>query len=126
MPSAYILFSNAIRPQLKEGNPDTKPRDIMRMIAEKWRAMSLDDKKEYQDEAASKKKKEVPEKIKKPITAYIFFSKDTFKTTTGTFKERTVEVASKWKALSDEEKQPYIELAEKDIQRYTEAIEKKL
>lgn len=125
MPSAYNIFGKDIRPKLTEDNPEKKPKDIMKMIADQWKSMSLEDKQKYKDEAAALKPAPAP-KIKKPICAYIFYSKDVFKTTKGKFAERTAEVAAKWKALTQEEKEPYMEMAVQDAERYKTAIGKNI
>lgn len=45
--SAFILFSQAVRPELMLENPDIKFGDVGKQLGERWRALSDDDKKPY-------------------------------------------------------------------------------
>ena len=54
---------------------------------------------------------------KQPMTSFMFFNKEHM------VKGKAVptqmkELSEKWKCLSDKQKKPYIQLAEKDNQRY--------
>jgi hypothetical protein len=44
-PSAYLLFQNEKMQQLRDENKDMPYRDILKMVAEKWKTLSEDEKK---------------------------------------------------------------------------------
>ena len=47
--SAYILFSKDIRPTIVKENPTMKSKEIVKMIAAKWKIMNENEKKKYQE-----------------------------------------------------------------------------
>lgn len=60
---------------------------------------------------------------KRPLTAYILFVKDEFQKLKSQNTDRDPaiqfkQISKKWKYLTDEEKQPYIEQNRKDKERY--------
>lgn len=72
--SGYNLFSKEERPILKKDIPDIKPKDIMGEIAKRWKALSEDQRKKWNDRAldekgkadnANKSDKKKPSKAKK-------------------------------------------------------------
>ena len=105
--SAYVLFGNEMRADIKEKNPDITPTEVMKEIGVRWKAMSAEDKKpfeekskvdkgRYKDEMAEYKakrvaageesEKEAPKKKKAkkdkdapkgPSSAYIIFGNET-------------------------------------------------
>lgn len=54
--SAYFYFMNEIRPKVKEETPDISFTDIGKVIGEKWKVISADEKARY--EAMADKDKE--------------------------------------------------------------------
>ncbi|AMD19124.1 HBR223Cp [Eremothecium sinecaudum] len=46
-PSGYILFSNELRTQIKEQNPSMSPQEIVKLLSEKWNALSNTAKAKY-------------------------------------------------------------------------------
>ena len=53
--SAYFLYSIDIRPSVKEQNPEATFGDIARLISAKFKELSDDEKKIWQDKAAEDK-----------------------------------------------------------------------
>lgn len=52
-----MFYSNCIRPELKEKNPDLKIGDLAKKIGALWQEMKDDEKKKYQDMAAADKER---------------------------------------------------------------------
>jgi len=50
-PTAYNLFKKAIREEIKTAHPRSAPSKIEKEISKKWRSLSGDEKKQYEDEA---------------------------------------------------------------------------
>jgi hypothetical protein len=44
-PSAYIIYQNAVRDEVKAANPDAAYGDILKVISEKWKQISPEEKK---------------------------------------------------------------------------------
>jgi len=59
--SAYMFYSQVNRPSFKEKNPDAKPKDLMRIIAEAWKGLDEPAKKEYNEMAAKDKERHAAE-----------------------------------------------------------------
>jgi len=55
--SAYLYFSMAMRPEVKSANPDEKFGAIAKILGEKWKELSEEDKKPYQALAAKDKER---------------------------------------------------------------------
>mmetsp|Transcript_25518 Transcript_25518/g.82220 ORF Transcript_25518/g.82220 Transcript_25518/m.82220 type:complete len:254 (-) Transcript_25518:104-865(-) len=51
-PTAYILFSNAKRDEVRAAHPDWKVPDIGRELGRMWKAASDEEQQEFKDEAA--------------------------------------------------------------------------
>eukprot|EP01088_Endostelium_zonatum_P011328 TRINITY_DN2545_c0_g1_i1.p1 TRINITY_DN2545_c0_g1~~TRINITY_DN2545_c0_g1_i1.p1 ORF type:complete len:173 (+),score=78.63 TRINITY_DN2545_c0_g1_i1:98-616(+) len=61
--SAYIFFSTAKRPDIKNQNPDAKAKDLLKLLAAEWKKMSDEEKAPYvtmadEDKERAKKEKE--------------------------------------------------------------------
>lgn len=63
--SAYMLFCNDKRAEVKEENPNIENKEIMKVLAERWKELSGEDKKEF-DEKANEEK----ERYKKAMEKY--------------------------------------------------------
>jgi hypothetical protein len=66
-PSAYILFSNARRSQLREENPDMEAKDVVKRLAELWSEASAAEKEEFQVKAAEAKAKLAAEEFEQGV-----------------------------------------------------------
>jgi hypothetical protein len=60
--SAYFLFMNVARPQVKKENPDFKIGDIAKEMGKMWGVITPAEKSKYEKEAAGAKKKWEAEK----------------------------------------------------------------
>jgi len=63
--SAYILFSQDQRNQLKESQPDLKFGEVAKVLAAKWKKVSDDERKKYEARALKDK-----QRYEKEIAAY--------------------------------------------------------
>jgi len=55
--TAYIIFSNAKRDQVKKENPDIKFGDVAKKISALWKSVSASDKAKFEKAAAEDKKR---------------------------------------------------------------------
>ena len=55
MPSAFIVFSNENRDQVKQDKPNAKFADIGRELGKRWHALSDEEKKKYSKSSNNKK-----------------------------------------------------------------------
>lgn len=53
--SAYVIFSNMKRPEVKISNPDSSPKQILTLLGKLWNELSEDDKEQYKELAAEDK-----------------------------------------------------------------------
>ena len=51
-PSCYLLFNNEVRASFREKYPDSSPGERAKLVAAKWKEMSVEEKKPYNDKAA--------------------------------------------------------------------------
>jgi len=63
-PTSYILFCNEIRQQLTADNPDKSMSDLAKLMGEKWKSLS-DEQKQYYIAESQKLKKEFQQKSPK-------------------------------------------------------------
>lgn len=45
--SSYVIYSNEIRPKVKEENPEMAGKDVMRTISEMWKGLDENLKQQY-------------------------------------------------------------------------------
>jgi len=55
--SAFILFSNEIRPSVREENPSSSVVEVAKIIGEKWKSLPESDKRKFQNKAWEEKSK---------------------------------------------------------------------
>lgn len=60
--SAFLLWSNQIRPQIRQQNPNVKITEIAKSLGEQWKTLSNDVKQKYYNEAENLKKQYLKEK----------------------------------------------------------------
>ena len=143
--TGYIFYCTENRSEVKEANPDFSATQITTELAKKWKSLSDKDKKKYEDmsqkdrvrydgemtsyeppsdsETTKKSRKKEKTGPKRPTQAYIFFCKsqrDVVKRENPDMngKNVTAELGARWKALSEDEKKPYLALVEEDKKRY--------
>lgn len=132
-PSAYMIFSNEKRAEVKEQNPGARVTVIAKRLGEMWRALSEEEKSKYKEDAknapayepkAKKPKREKKSrktralnadgtpKPKREPSSYIKFANSK----RAEVKEahpglKVTEIAKKlgemWRGLSDDEKKAY-------------------
>eukprot|EP01061_Rhynchopus_euleeides_P046339 TRINITY_DN874_c0_g1_i1.p1 TRINITY_DN874_c0_g1~~TRINITY_DN874_c0_g1_i1.p1 ORF type:complete len:228 (+),score=150.90 TRINITY_DN874_c0_g1_i1:39-686(+) len=61
--SAYFLFANSVRQEIRDENPDFKMTEVTKEAGRRWGEMDDDDKQEFKDKAAELKE-EYEEKMK--------------------------------------------------------------
>ncbi|CAJ0749263.1 9193_t:CDS:10 [Entrophospora sp. SA101] len=150
--SPYVIFLSDEYKSERTKNPELKKLgDISKVLAERWKNLSKDQKSSYearfqQGKNEYRKKYEEwqnsltledielenqhrglknkkllrdPNLPKKPVTSYIHFVKQNLNVNDGeSSTSRLSKLAEKWKSLSEEETEPYKNLAEKDKERY--------
>lgn len=55
--NAYMHFCAESREEVKKENPDAKAKDILHLLGDKWKALSEEEKKKYNDLAAKDKER---------------------------------------------------------------------
>ena len=55
--TAFMFYSTKMRPIIKKEQPDIKFTEMGKLIGEKWRELSSDDKKEFEDMANEDKER---------------------------------------------------------------------
>lgn len=144
--NVYIQFGKVMRPKLKKKFPDMKPKEIVKEIsnqwadikdtkkAEKYKQMVDEDKKRYDKEMKSYTPTpgfEKKEKVRKRATsAYQFWCKDERSKMEKKFPdlkytELRKKMGEKWKKLSEEKKEPYLEKANKEKIKFKKMSAKK-
>lgn len=140
--SAYILFGNEYRDQIKAKTPDLKNTDILKALGEMWNKLSEEEKNKYKKLAEEDKarfdremdeykgnggealrrgskskvtKKEGPKRAK---NAYMFFSSDFRVTNPGNVVEVAKAASAAWEKLTPEKRKHYDDLAAQDKERY--------
>mmetsp|Transcript_44976 Transcript_44976/g.141584 ORF Transcript_44976/g.141584 Transcript_44976/m.141584 type:complete len:278 (-) Transcript_44976:164-997(-) len=76
--SAYMLYANEVRADIVKKNPEMKMTEISKVIGDKWKVLSADGKKKFENEAAKLKSEyekekaeyeaKVPEEVRKERT----------------------------------------------------------
>lgn len=55
--STFFLFSQDERPKIKKDNPSLSVADIAKLIGERWRTISEDRKRHYEEKARQEKER---------------------------------------------------------------------
>jgi len=136
--TAYMLFSQASREQVKKDKPSLAPKEVMKELAARWSAVSKDEKKKFeklQEEDKIRYQKECQEKgfepkgrggLKKPKgakSAYNCYAAERRAEMSAAgqkldFSETNKTISSEWKDVKPEDKKKYEELAKEDKVRY--------
>jgi len=136
--SAYFYFLAHCRLEAaKTGKPTAKIAQFTKDCSEKWRALTVEtkkpfddkaaiDKARYQEEIAAYKGKTVdPNKPKRPPTAYFLFLADFRIRMAGKgveHRDLLKMAGEEWRALSDEDKKPYEKGALEQSKKYEAAM----
>lgn len=136
--SAYFYFLADCRKEAaKLGKPPTKIAEFTKESSEKWRGLSPEGKKPYEQSAAKDKKrydeemalykgKTVdPNKPKRPPTAYFLFLADfriRMKNSGVEHKELLKQAGEEWRGMGAEDKKPYEKTALEKSKEYEVAM----
>ncbi|GAB4814016.1 hypothetical protein N2152v2_001062 [Parachlorella kessleri] len=60
--TAYILYSNAVRDEVKKENPEAKMGELSKIIGEKWKGLTDEEKAPFQKKAEADKERYAKEK----------------------------------------------------------------
>eukprot|EP00954_Amorphochlora_amoebiformis_P008945 695293-Amorphochlora_amoeboformis.AAC.1 len=145
--TAYSFFAKEHRKKISNENPEAKFAEISKMLGQKWKSLSVEEKKPFgelsaEDKLRYKKEKtqydiDNPEQAqsssrkrkkggpKKAKSAFTFFSQAKRKAIQDANPDKgfgaiSKLVGEKWKQLSAEDKEEYLELASKDKVRAKE------
>ena len=136
--SAYFFFAHEMRTTLKKQFPADSLMERSKRMGQAWHALSEDAKTPFHTKAAAAKdvytrqmtewRAKQPPKIKKPSTAYNFFMKDRRAEILAanpslTQSQAMVEVGKAWKAVDENMKSKYLQLAAADKERYKREME---
>jgi len=117
--SAYIAFGQDKRGELAKSNPTLKLVDIARLLGQRWKELSAEEKQKYQQIAEKDKERAVQEKAnylakhpKKPPTPYNLFIRKEYLAMKQKQPELSVTecfklLAAKWSSLNPEQRKAY-------------------
>lgn len=142
---AYQYYCNENRPNIQCENPHATFSVINKLLCEKWYTLTDKDKQGYYDLAEEDKERYEREKkeqeklegktsnrnyIQKPRTSYLCFTTDPdvrreySEQVNGDIRQLMIILGHTWKRMSNEERQPYIDMAEEDKERYKRELDK--
>jgi hypothetical protein len=128
--SSYIIFCNQNRELLKNANPSLKTVELTKLLGQRWKALTPQEKAPYENAAAQDKlrfetesknyvappeyqrSKRTREGPKKPLTAYLIFAnanRESMKRTFPALKmtDLAKKLGERWRSLSAEERAPF-------------------
>lgn len=143
--TAYILFSNDMREQVKTSNPNMKSNEIMTELGRLWKLLPESEKakysarfeaekERYQNEMSSYvpptpvvESKKTLNTIKKPMNAYVHFCQEQRSILLSEkpemrFGELTKELADRWKLMNDTQKAPYVRRSQEQKDKYLKTV----
>ncbi|KAF7729445.1 hypothetical protein EC973_004425 [Apophysomyces ossiformis] len=127
----FFLFNKEVRHQISQENPELRPGELSKIIAQRWKELDQESKDKYV-EAAEQGKKLIDEARGRrrrnegmPPNAFILFSRDAQKDIRKEFPEYSLKdintvVTAKWRELSEEKKQEYRDTAAANRQKFAE------
>jgi HMG (high mobility group) box len=141
---AYFYYSNAALSKVKEDNKDLTHQQAIKVVANQWNNLSDAEKKPFlklekkdraryeqemkdytPSEGFTKKKAKDPNRIKKYSNAYIHFTREKRPELHDiASKDIMAEMGKLWKALSEEDRVPYVEQAKAEKEAYEKKISK--
>jgi len=137
--SAYMYFTKEKRPEVKKESPKRSFAEIGRILGERWKKLTTEEKAPYEklraedkqryDEAKGNggggrgKKRKKGGGPKRPLSAYMFFAKDqrpvvASENPGADFGELGKILGERWKSLSEEDKEQYARQNTEDKERY--------
>jgi hypothetical protein len=114
--NAYNIFCKMHFDEVKNENPEMSINELSKLMGEKWKAMSANQKKVYYDKVELGQTR-----YKKPLNSYNLFCKKNFDALKKEFPNKSIHVLSKiiaerWKKLSESEKKIYYDEADRQKQ----------
>jgi len=118
--SSYIYYSNALRPDILRENPQLKITEISKIIGEKWKQITPEEKQKFDQMATQDKQRSLREREvyvskhpKKPATGYALFVKNNASALREQHKglkqsEIFKLLSTKWKELPIRDKTSYL------------------
>jgi len=143
--TAFMYFAKANRAKVKEANPEADFGTLGRLVGEAWRKLNDEQKIPYQEQSKADKERYAHEietvdpallnkatrkkvkanfgQPKRPLSSYMFFSRDhraivQKENPEAKFAQVGKILGAKWKSMSPEDKKPYIEMNAVDKIRY--------
>lgn len=145
--SSFMYYSQSVRDEVKKAHPEATFGQIGKEIGKKWHKLTDAEKAPFVKKAAedkvrydavkadapkrkSKKKVKDESYVKRPLSSYMYYSQKVRAEVKkakpdATFGEIGKQIGKQWKALSDADKKPFVEMAAKDKVRYEAAKPKK-
>lgn len=146
--SAYMYFGQTLRPALRQQHPEASVTELAKLIGQKWRELSDDDKKPYEDLAEQdkeryrremenyvptpgyerKKKRRNADQPKKPLSAFFLYSakrRPDLKVKNPEMKlgDFAKVIGSEWREMTDDDKKPFADSAAILKEEYVKAME---
>ncbi|EFO91831.1 hypothetical protein CRE_21088 [Caenorhabditis remanei] len=129
--SAYLLYCDAKRPNIRRENPYLRNNEVNKIIASQWKRATSHEKLPFVTEA--KRLKSIQKKyfgeIQKPFNAYLIWINEQRKELKNQEKEKAQsktivsELAAKWKTMTMDEKLPYLEQERIQKEEYKKAVD---
>lgn len=135
--NAYTFFNQAERPRFVSENPTMTFGQIGKLVAEAWKTMQPDEKARYHQAAAEDKARYERElstyvpgkfvrpgvKVKKPSGPFMFFMKEKRQSLLEQSPGLSIadcgkRLGERWRGMTDDEKAPFVELANQDKERF--------
>lgn len=133
--TAYFYYLSSERELAKkEGRESNRIAEFTKQISAKWRALSEDERKPFEDKAATDKARyqdqmkiftgKDPDKPKRPQSAYFIFLGEFRNKHKGQYAHKDIlrKAGEKWNQMSTEDKKPFEEGAEKGRKVYEEKM----
>ena len=151
--SSYLFFCADKRGSVMEENPGVKNTEIISELGRLWQELDTRSRSKYdkqaakdkaryekemegytppessdEDNAVVKRKKKDPDAPKRPTSSYLFFCKEERETVKSEFPEMknpeiVKEMGSRWRELSEEDREQFQTLAAEDKSRYETEME---
>lgn len=144
--SSYVFFMEKERKLVKEQDSNLRPQHIMKIVGEKWAKLDSKEKEVYEEmakedrarylaamkdyippeksEAAAKRIKTDKDMPRKPMTAFMLFSKE-LRQKLGrdiNSSEKSKKISEAWREMNDTEKEKYHAAAKIDKERYDREV----